>query len=379
MQTEFTVDRALLDKQWVDNVRITVSDGIIVALETGTKAAARHLNGMLVPGFIDLQVNGGGGALLNNAPTVATLQTMVAAHRTFGTTAMTPTLITDQLSVMQQCADAISQAIASDMRGVVGVHFEGPLLAKAKKGVHPARYIRSVSDAELALYTRNDLGKVIITLAPDNVSDDVIRDLTGQGVIVCLGHSNASYEQVLSALEAGAIGFTHLFNAMSPLQSRAPGMVGAALMAKQAYCGLIVDHHHVHPANGQFAIQCKTPDKVFLVTDAMAHVGSGQTSLPYFDTVITRENNKLTTPEGTLAGSCLDMMQAVINTHNDLNVPLAEAIAMASATPANLLGMANQMGAIAEGHRADFVLMDPSFTIQSVFVAGKCAGAGENL
>lgn len=365
-----SADSVLVGDSWLSNVTLVVKDGLITAIELIKHPQAKHVSGRLLPGLIDLQVNGGGGRLLNATPTVDTIATMVSAHRQYGTTSMLPTLITDQLSVIEATACAVAESIDAGIPEVLGVHFEGPHLSQKKKGVHPEQHIRAVSDAELAIFTRKDLGIVKVTLAPENVTPDVIRDLVGQGVLVVLGHSNASYEQVHEALESGAKGFTHLYNAMSPLQSREPGMVGAALTDSRSYAGLVLDHHHVHPVASQLAIKAKGVDKVFLVTDAMAHVGASEDSLPYFDTVINRENGKLTTPDGTLAGSCLDMWQAVKNAHVDLHVPLEDAVKMASLTPATLLGEQKLYGQIAVGAKANFLLVDEALNISNVWVNG---------
>ena len=381
MNYTLTVKRLLSDGQWLDNQTVHVQNGQIAKIEpaqcsddksTDYKPADEESSSYtMIPGYIDLQVNGGGGCLFNARPDTDSLKCMAQSHRTFGTTAMLPTLITDQYSVMQQSADAIAQAIDEGITGVIGVHFEGPFLNAQKKGVHPEAFIRSATDKELALFTRKDIGKVLVTIAPDNVPADIIRELVGKGVKVCLGHSNACYDQVLVALEAGADGFTHIFNAMSPLTSREPGMVGAALSHTDSYAGLILDHHHVHPTLSKLAIDVKGVAKTFLVSDAMHHVGHPKNELPYFDTVITQQNGRLTTPDGTLAGSCLDMHQAVLNAHNDLNIPLKDAIAMASATPARYLGMSRQLGDLRVGCNADFILLDPQLNIKHVYVAGK--------
>ena len=366
----FTVDKILTPRGWQFQQQVHVQNGMITEISAASEAAPQHYSGTLIPGFIDLQVNGGGGKLLNLEPELDTLKTMIDAHRQFGTTAMLPTLITDNIATMQRSADAVAGAISEGVDEVLGIHFEGPLLQKEKKGVHPEQFIRPVSDVELAQYCRQDLGKVLVTLAPDNVPADVIRDLVNQGVLVCLGHSNADFEQVCNALEAGATGFTHIYNAMSPLQSREPGMVGAALSDKSSFAGLVLDHHHVHPAMSKLAIDTKGFNKIFLVTDAMAHVGCEQQELPYFDTIIRRDGDKLTTPDGTLAGSCLDMWQAVLNAHRDLAIPLEQAIAMASFTPASYLGLTDRRGELAAGKRADYILLDSSLNIDAVFVAG---------
>lgn len=370
MEQPIFVDKILCGDTWLSEQRVIIADGKIKQI---SPSQPDDCDGtlMMIPGFIDLQVNGGGGRLFNIDTDFETLITMTQSHRRFGTTAMMPTLITDKYSVMQRSAEVVAEALAEKIPGILGVHFEGPFLSKVKKGIHPEDCIRSITDKELALLTRGDLGKVLVTLAPENVSADVIAELVQSGVKVCLGHSNASHEQVLAAIEAGADGFTHLFNAMSSMTSREPGMVGTALTQAATCAGLIVDHQHVHPQMSKLAIDTKGTENIFLVTDAMGHVGYEGDQLPYFDTVITREDNKLTVPGGTLAGSCLDMRQAVINVHQDLGFSLEQAIMMASDSPARYLGMTNEVGQLRPGMQADFLLVDAHMNIKSVYVAGK--------
>lgn len=353
------------------NVIVTVKEQRIEQLQFDCEYSGQiKLEGLLVPGFIDIQVNGGGGVLFNNEPSVEALNIMAAGHLGFGTTSMLPTVITDNLSVMQHAADAISATIAAEHPSIIGVHFEGPHLDLTKRGIHPEGYVRPITDQELAVFSRNDLGKVMLTVAPETVGPDIIKELVSQGIIVFLGHSNANSDIVLAALEAGAEGFTHLYNAMSPLTSREPGMVGTALSAKNAYCGIIVDHHHVHPLSVKLAYQCKGADRLILVTDAMAQVGSDLQELRYQDTVIIRNGNKLTLPNGTLAGSALDMNSALINTHFDLNIALEDCLKMASSTPANLLKQQQSLGYIKPGNFANMLLLDSQLAIQTCWLKG---------
>jgi N-acetylglucosamine-6-phosphate deacetylase len=354
------------------NMAITVSKGQIEALGSpqDMQGDIIVLDGLLSAGFIDVQVNGGGGVLFNNNPSLATVNTMAKAHARFGTTSMLPTLITDDIRVMQDAAGAVAEALVGNLAAIKGVHFEGPHLSQPKKGIHPGQHIRHISDNELSLFCRRDLGKVVVTLAAENVPCDVISDLVKQGVKVCLGHSNADIDTTLAALAAGARGFTHLFNAMSPLVGRAPGMVGAALLDDDSYCGLIVDHHHVHLRCCQLAIKCKGYNKIMLVTDAMAQVGGAQDTVEYFGSLITRHGNKLTLPDGSLAGSALDMASAVRHCHQDLEVPLAGALTMASQTPAEFLGLDTSHGRLASGLQADMVLLDKDLRVRATWVNG---------
>lgn len=369
------VQRVITPEGVLDNTSITVEDGIIVAIEPAGDKPVQ--SGTLMPGYFDTQVNGCGGVLFNQHPDAESLNKLASAHLRFGTTSMLPTLITDGEAAMASAADAIAEVIASDHPTIVGVHFEGPFLNVAKKGVHEAGFIRHPKDSELAILTRQDLGKVLVTVAPDNVDVGFIRELVAAGVVVALGHSNATYEQAVAALAAGATGFTHLYNAMSALQSRAPGMVGAALNCSDAYCGLIVDHHHVHPQSAALAIKTKTAQRIMLVTDAMAHVGTDLTELDFFSTVIERHGDKLVTPEGTLAGSCLDMHTAVLNSHRDLGFSLAEVSTMASQTPACFIGCEQHLGSIAVGQTANLLLLDEALNIETIWLRGKAVANGE--
>lgn len=367
------VQKALINGGWVNDCIISVNETRIHAVAPYSANMTVHetLPGTIIPGYIDTQVNGGGGVMFNHEPTLASIEVMAKAHLQYGTTSFFPTLITDDLATIQQAADAVAQAIKGQHPTVVGIHFEGPHLSVAKKGVHLSRYIREISDEEFATYIRKDIGQVIVTLAPENVSVEVIRALVNEGVIVALGHSNASQEVVQAALEAGASGFTHLYNAMSPLTSRAPGMVGEALLSN-AICGLIVDHQHVHKKSAELAIKVKGERQIMLVTDAMAHVGASQNTFAFFDTEITRVGDKLTTPDGTLAGSCLNMHQAVVNCVNDLSVPLTSASAMASRTPAEFGNMGASIGRLAKGAMANFIVLDDALNLTQVWQHGRC-------
>lgn len=360
--------------QFKNDCLIEVDKKRIIGVKNGTqKQADVVLEGLVAPGFIDVQVNGGGGELFNNTPTLKTLQAMSAAHQQFGTTAMLPTVITDNVAVMQKAANALAQSLEDENPNILGIHFEGPHLSIPKKGIHPDSHIRPISDAELALFTRKDIGKVQITLAPETVPADVIKELVADGVIVSLGHSNATAEQTFNALNAGASGFTHLFNAMSSLTGREAGMSGVALLDNQAYCGLIVDGEHVGIESCQLAIKCKSPQKIMLVTDAMSHVGSEQTELTFAGMTIRKNGNKLTIDNGRLAGSALDMATAVRNTVNDLKVSLDEALVMASSTPASFLSLENQKGYIKAGFDADWVILTNDLQVENTYVGGLCA------
>jgi len=361
-----TVEKLFDGQQILDNQTVNIVDGYIHNINPAS-ADQPKIKGLLSAGFIDTQINGGGGVLFNQQPDLRALETIFSAHHQFGTTAMLPTLITDDLDIMQRAADTISQAISQQQTGILGVHFEGPHLSISKRGVHSTAHIRALTDQEMQLFCRQDLGIRLLTLAPENVPADVIKDLVAQGVIVCLGHSNADYDTVQLALEAGATGFTHLYNAMSPLQSRNPGVTGAALEHQQSWCGIIADGHHLHPAALRIAHHCKN-DKLMLVTDAMALTGSPDNSFELLGETITRQGDQLLGPQGQLAGSTLDMASAVRYCRQQ-DLGLTTCLNMASRNPSEFLNLAH-MGSIAVGKQADLVLLNEQLQVQQCWLNG---------
>ncbi|MDG1731449.1 MAG: N-acetylglucosamine-6-phosphate deacetylase [Thalassotalea sp.] len=353
------------------NICVSIEQGKIISVAKVADEKAEKIAGLMAPGFIDVQVNGGGGALFNSAPTVETIKTIGSAHAKFGTTGFLPTLITDQVAVMEQAADAVAKAITENTPGVLGVHFEGPHLSIPKKGVHSPEFIRKISAQEMAVFTRQDLGKVVVTLAPENVAIEDIKTLVAAGVRVCLGHSNADFDTVCNALSAGATGFNHLFNAMSAFQAREPGMVGAALLDDNSWCGIIIDGHHVHYDAAKLAIRAKANGKIMLVTDAMPPVGTTDESFPFFDSKVIRTGDRLNALTGELAGSCLDMAGAVINTIKHLDIEPNEALRMASLYPASFLQLDNELGRLQPGCSADFVMLDTNYNVTQTWIAGQ--------
>ena len=331
---------------------------------------------MLLPGFIDVQVNGGGGALFNDDPSVATLRTIAAAHRQFGTTGLLPTLITDTADTMRRALDAVDAAIEQRVPGILGIHLEGPFLAGARKGIHNASLFRPLDEADLALICAPRRGVVMLTLAPEQVSTDTIRRLTDAGVIVVAGHTGADYATTRAALDAGLRGFTHLYNAMTPLGSREPGVVGAALDDANSWCGLIADGHHVHPVSLRVAIAAKARGKSVLVTDAMPPVGSDTPSYTLNGETITMKNGICQSDAGVLAGSALDMATGVRNLVHMIGLPLAEASRMASAYPADWIGLINSHGRLIAGQQADFAVLDESLTVTETWMGGECYAVG---
>lgn len=372
-QFRFHTPRLFDGQNFLDDQVLTITNGVISAIDADISHVDIKAAGLVVPGFIDLQVNGGGGALFNDSPSLDKLKTIIAAHTKFGTTAMMPTLITDKIEVMEQAADALAEAITEKVPGIVGIHFEGPHLSIAKKGTHCAELIRPISEAEWQVLSRKNIGQVMITLAPETVSTPDIARMVTLGIKVCLGHTNADFMTAQKAVDAGATGFTHLFNAMSPLQGREPGVVGCALLNDNTQAGLIVDGHHVDYASCQLAIKAKPAGGIFLVTDAMPPVGTDIKEFPLYDKTVYVENGKLTSSTGELAGSSLDMATAVKNTHLELKVPLDEALRMASLYPAQYLYGQQEMlrGQLNVGQYADFVVLNDDFSVNETWISGR--------
>ena len=369
--------RVLVDDGFRDDLAVLLDDGgDIAALVPASQARTQAdeiddlAGGWLAPGFIDAQVNGGGGVLFNNDTSVEAIAAIGRAHRRFGTTGFLPTLISDDAEVMARAIDATRAAIAAGVPGVLGVHLEGPYIAPARKGTHDAGKFRVPDAAEVAMATSLDNGITLITLAPEQVPLATIRAMAARGAIVVAGHTAASYEQARAGLEAGLRGFTHLYNAMSPLQGREPGAVGAALEDRDSWCGVIVDGVHVHPGSLRVALAAKPRGKLFLVTDAMPMVGADDPAFALYGEVITAVDGVVRNAAGALAGSALDMATAVRNCVRLLGLPLDEAARMASTYPADFLGLDGRCGRIAAGLQADLVLLDESLAVRSTWIAG---------
>ncbi len=338
----------------------------------------RGVRGLLAPGFIDVQVNGGGGVLFNAEPTVEAIRAIGAAHRRFGTTGFLPTLITDRREKMAAAIVAVSAARAAAMPGVLGIHLEGPFLNPERKGAHDAAFMREMDEGDIALMTSLGGGRTLVTLAPEMVPADAIARLAAAGVVVAAGHTAASYETIKAARRHGLSGFTHLFNAMPPLASRDPGPAGAALDDPDAWCGIIVDLHHVAPATLRIALAARGPDRMMLVTDAMPSVGSDLAHFDLLGQTVRRENGMLTTADGTLAGSDLDMAGAVRNTVAHVGVRLEDALRMASLAPAAFLRLDNERGRIKPGFRADLVLLDDRLEVTETWIDGVTSAPPES-
>jgi N-acetylglucosamine-6-phosphate deacetylase len=376
MTTALVNGRILLAEGFVADQAVLIEGDRITALlgrdDPRVAGSQQHdLEGRrLVPGFIDCQVNGGGGVLLNDEPTVESVRRIVAAHRSFGTTGLLPTLITTDVDVMRAAIDAVRGAMLARDSGVLGIHFEGPLLSPARPGVHDTARFRELDPELEDLISSLGMGRTLLTIAPERVPLAAIRELTARGIILCAGHTGADYATARAALAAGVRGVTHLFNAMSPLQSRDPGMVGAALDDPDCWCGLIVDGYHVHPAALRVAVAAKRRGRMLLVTDAMSSVGSNQTSFILGDELVDCTEGVCKTAAGVLAGSALDMGTALRNAVRLLNLPVEEAARMAATYPAEFLNLSAERGRIAVGARADLVELDNDLNVRRVWVGG---------
>ena len=368
-------DRIFDGHGWHTEVAVLIRDGRIVGLGvwaevpqdwTQTRLPA---GAFLAPGFIDLQVNGGGGVLLNDQPTADGMRAIALAHRRFGTTACLPTLITDTREQVRAAVAAARSVGGRD--GVLGLHLEGPFISPRRPGVHRPDRIAPPAAGDLEILC--DLvggGRSLVTLAPECVPEGFVRTLASSGVRVSIGHSEASAANVIQAVADGATGVTHLFNAMPPMSARAPGIIGAALAAHQLTAGVIVDGIHVDPVSVQAAFMAKGSDGIALVTDAMPTVGTSLNSFELVGRTIKLTDGRLTTDEGTLAGAHLDMASAVRNAVGLAHLPLADALRAASLTPARFLGLDNERGALVSGARADLVALTQDLKVIATWVLG---------
>jgi N-acetylglucosamine-6-phosphate deacetylase len=377
MTKAFVNGRVLAGDHFLAGHAVLVDGGriseVVEATDPRVHAAEVHdLGGTgLVPGFIDCQVNGGGGVLFNDAPNVDTIRRIGAAHAKFGTTGFLPTLISDDVEVMRTAISSVDQAITAGVPGVLGIHLEGPYLAPERRGIHNAAKFHVPRSDDLALAASLRHGRTLITLAPERVSAEAIGTLVARGVIVAGGHTAADYATTRRALNAGMRGFTHLFNAMTPLQSREPGVVGAALEDPASWGGLIVDGYHLHPAVLRVALAAKAQGKLFLVTDAMPPVGSSDETFELNGETITCRDGRCVNAQGTLAGSSLDMAAAVRNTIEQAGIAPEEALRMASTYPADFLGLGATHGRIAAGCAADFVVLDDQLQVRETWIGGE--------
>jgi len=363
---------------WHDNHALVIEDGKVAAIaalrDVPAEARIVPMEGLsIVPGFIDLQVNGGGGVLLNERPDIDGIRTICAAHARFGTTALLPTLITDNREVTASTIAAGLAAKEARVPGFLGLHLEGPHLSVARKGAHDPALIRPMEQADLdrTVAARAGLDALMMTLAPENATNAQIAALHAAGVTVSLGHSDSPYATAAAAVEAGAHMMTHLFNAMSPLGHREPGMVGAALELGHVNAGLIADGFHVDPVSIRVALRAKRgPGRIFLVTDAMSTIGTDMTSFFLNGREIFRKDGRLTLADGTLAGADIDMASCIRFMRDHVGIDFEEALRMASLYPAEAIGMTGRKGRLTHGHDADFAVVDADVTVLSTWIGG---------
>jgi N-acetylglucosamine-6-phosphate deacetylase len=368
-------DRVFDGHNWHAEAAVLVRDGRIVGLGSWREVPSDWpqtrlpVGAFLAPGFIDLQVNGGGGVLLNDQPTADGMRAIARAHRRFGTTACLPTLITD---TREQVRAAIAAARSISGRdGVLGLHLEGPFISPQRPGVHRADRIAKPGAGDLEeLCELAGAGRSLVTLAPECIPAGFVRTLASSGVRISIGHSEALAAVVMQAVADGATGVTHLFNAMPPLSARAPGIIGAALAERRLTAGLIVDGIHVDPVSVRAAFAAKGSDRIALVTDAMPTVGTLLDRFELDGRTIKLADGQLTTEDGTLAGAHLDMASAVRNAVRLAQLPLEDALRAASLTPARFLGADKERGALVPGARADLVALTKELTVVATWLNG---------
>ncbi len=368
--------RILGDAGWLDGYALVVDGGKIAAIvpqgDLSSDVAHVDVAGQyIVPGFIDLQVNGGGGILFNDAPHVDAVAAIAAAHHPYGTTALLPTLISDDLATIAAGVAAVDAAIGRSTPGIVGIHIEGPFVNPTRRGIHDADKISALDDAGIAAVSALQNGATLVTLAPEECRLDQVSALSARGVKLAAGHSEADFATASAAFAHGVTGVTHLFNAMRQIAPREPGLVGAALANPATWCCIIVDGKHVHPVNFRLAIAAKGgPDRFILVTDAMPTVGSPEKSFMLGGKLMRVIDGVCQSDDGTLAGSDLDMAGAVRGAVEMLGLSLEQAVRMASINPACFMGLDGERGSIAVGKVADFVLLDNDLQVTATYIAG---------
>jgi N-acetylglucosamine-6-phosphate deacetylase len=376
--TSIVADRIFDGISWHSGHRLVCAAGLVRAIETqatpgdGCTETTIELptGAVLVPGFIDIQVNGGGGVLLNDQLTLAGIAAIAATHRRFGTTGLLPTLITDTPAALTALLAIAEPAMA--IPGVLGFHLEGPFLNPMRKGVHRADLIRPPTAADIAqLMQLARFGRCVVTLAPEVVPTAQLQTLLEAGVILSAGHSAATAAEMAAAVEHGLTGVTHLFNAMSQIGPREGGVVGAACDDPRLFAGIIADGQHVAAANLRLALRQKTPDRLLLVTDAMPTAGTALTTFNLQGRQIQLTGDRLTSADGTLAGAHLTMNRALQRFLAATGVELDSGLICASRTPAAYLGLAATHGGIRQGMRADCIALDPvTFEVLGTWIGG---------
>jgi N-acetylglucosamine-6-phosphate deacetylase len=373
-----SADRIFDGYRWHDNAIVLVREGLIERIaargeiDPETNMEVMPPGTLLAPGFVDLQVNGGGGILLNDDPSPQAMRSIARAHRRTGTTSCLPTLISDSRAKAIAAIDAAELAVGAD--GVVGLHLEGPFISPARRGIHHSDYIVPARIDDLEWLGRlSAVGSSMVTLAPECVPQGFVKTLAASGIRVSAGHSEASSELVLAAIVDGLSGVTHLFNAMPAMSAREPGIAGVALADARLTAGIILDGVHVDPLVAKAAFAAKGRDNVALVSDAMPTVGTGRDSFDLMGRRIHLRGGRLVSDDGTLAGAHLDMATAVRNAVTLAGLSLDDALRAASLVPARFLGIDRERGTLTPGARADIVALTPSFEVVTTWLAGERA------
>ena len=375
MKQAITGAKIFSDHKLLDNKALLIDGeniiGIVAKNDIPDNIKIQQLNGgILSPGFIDLQVNGGGGKLFNNSPDKDSLDEIIKAHQHFGTTSIMPTVISDSLNVLQRCTSTISNEINNN-KSLLGVHIEGPFFNVKYRGVHQKQYINTINNDYLNLFESLQGFPVMLTLAPECISIKQLKHLKSLGFKILAGHTDASYDQLEEAIKYGLDGFTHLFNAMGQISAREPGVVGSALNFNNTAASIIVDLHHVHPSLIEMSYKQKPKGKLFFVSDSMATINHGEPSFELYDEVVSESNGRLINSEGKLAGSSITQIDAIKNAYTSCNIALNDAIAMATSYPAEYLGVSDYLGSLKANYRADLAHFDIDFNVKNVWVAGK--------
>ncbi|WP_374632632.1 N-acetylglucosamine-6-phosphate deacetylase [Paracoccus sp. (in: a-proteobacteria)] len=367
MAREILTGARIFDGQHlIEGHALVIENGEISAIlpqDKVPKQGRREVPGIIAPGFLDLQVNGGGGVMVDGATDLAALRHICASHRGLGTAGILPTLITDTPEATARVIAAGIRATETGVPGFLGLHLEGPHLDPRRKGAHDPALIRPMSEDDLTRLcdAARRLPALMVTLAPEAASPQQIAALTGAGAVVSLGHSDCSYDEAMAAFAAGARCATHLFNAMSQIGHRAPGLAGAVLSG-QAGAGLIADGIHVHPAVMALALAAR-PGGIFLVSDCMAFAGTDQTEMELNGRQVLRRDGRLTLADGTLAGADLTLPQAIATLTGLVGIAPERALAMATSEPARLIGLQASHGALLPGRKTEMVRLTPDFQL----------------
>ena len=356
------------------NQLIGVEQGRIVFVDDSLEDAARQQGAIIAeavtPGLIDLQINGAKDTQFNFEPTVGALERIAAGARAGGTAHIMPTFITAPDQDYKLALNAASEAIKAGVPGILGVHLEGPFLSAKRAGIHDASAIRQMTDEDLAVLCAPFPGKLMLTLAPEMLPQGYLATLSRAGVLIFAGHTAANGKTISRAESEGLRGATHLFNAMSQMEAREPGVVGSVLASDKLFAGIIADGHHVSPDNLKIAARC-IPERLCLVTDAMLTLAGTSNRFQLSGYEIQLSDGRLTNSEGRLAGAHIAMDECLSRMCQATGIPFGMAVGMATANPARALGLEDELGTVSVGKRASLTLLDTNMEATAVFVDGR--------